>query len=172
MARMKPRPTDLLPVTFGVGLILLASMTAGCASQRGGATGRSPGDGPTSDTGSLPQIAVQRTGGFAGLKDTVTVDPHGTWNATDRAGTHTSGSLAADQLTEIRTLATDPRLATEAGQTRPPTRCRDAFAYRLTVGGRQIEFVDCPADPDQPVASIELVKKVVGYTISNSARRS
>ncbi|MEY9854653.1 hypothetical protein ABH935_000250 [Catenulispora sp. GAS73] len=172
MARTKPRLTDLTPVTFGVGLILLASMTAGCASQRSGTTGHSSGADSTSDPGSLPPIAVQRTGGFAGFQDTVILDPQGTWNVTNRAGTHTNGSLTTNQLAEIRTLAADTRLASEAGQTRPPTRCRDAFTYRLTVGGRQIEFVDCPADPDQPAASIALAKRLVGYTISNPARRT
>lgn len=158
MPHKKPRPTGLASVTFGVGLLLLASLTMGCASQRGSAST------------SLPQITLQRTGGFAGSKDTVTVDPHGAWDATNRAGAHTAGSLSPDQISAIRTLAGDPRLTAEAGRTRPPTSCRDAFDYQLTVGGKRIAYADCPADPDQPSASIALVKALLGYTISGPAQ--
>lgn len=109
-------------------------------------------------------ISVQRTGGFAGRRDTVTVDAQGVWTVTDRAGTRRAGSLTADQATAIRILAADPRIVDEADQTRPPTRCRDAYSYVLTVGDTELAFVDCPADPDQPVASLALAKAVVRYT--------
>lgn len=166
MAREKPRSTRLAPLTVGVVFLSLVSMTAGCASQGGGAAARPSGGGSTPEAAPLPQIAVQRTGGFAGRKDTVTVDPAGSWSATDRSGARKAGSFTPGQLTAIRTLAADPRLAAEAGVTRPPTRCRDAYGYQLTVGGTHIEYVDCPADPDQPAASIALVKAIVGSTIS------
>jgi hypothetical protein len=159
---------------LGVGLLVAVGVIAGCASHHsgsgsGGGTGHASSGGPASSTAPLPQIMLQRSGGFAGLKDTVSVDPQGAWNVTNRAGTRSSGALTAEQLTTVRTLATDPRLADEAGRTRPPTRCRDAFTYQLTVGGTRIEYVDCPADPDQPTASIALAKAIVGYTISASA---
>lgn len=172
MARTKPRPTGLAPMALGARLLLLMSVVSvvvGCASQRSGGVGGA-GQASSSGTGSLPQIEVQRTGGFAGAQDTVTLDPHGTWNATNRAGTRTAGSLTPDQVSAIRTLADDPRLASEATQTRPPTRCRDAFNYHVTVGAERISYVDCPADPDQPSASIALVKAVLGYTILSPSR--
>lgn len=186
MVRKTTRAMGRMPAVFGVGLLLLVSMTAGCASERsdrggrgdsGGHTGTGAGTstslGTPSDTSAaLPQLALQRTGGFAGLNDTVTVDPHGTWSATNRAGTRTAGALTADQLAELRRLATDARLVAEAGQRRPPTTCRDAFTYRLTVGGTRIEYVDCPSDPNQPVASIALVKALLGSTISSPTRGS
>lgn len=166
MARTKARSTGLTAVAAVLGLLFPVPMSVGCASQSAGAAAHSSGSGSTPEAAPLPPIVVQRTGGFAGRKDTVTVDPTGAWSATDRGGTQKAGSLTPAQLTTIRALATDPRLPAEAGQRRPPTRCRDAFAYQLTVGGTHIEYVDCPADADQPTASIALVKALVGYTIS------
>jgi hypothetical protein len=116
-------------------------------------------------TAVLPLIAVQRTGGFAGLKDAVTVDPYGAWSVTDRAGTRSTGELTADQIAAIRPLATDPRLTAEAERAAVATKCRDAFHYVLTVGTAQIAYVDCPADPGQPLASIALVKQVLRVTM-------
>lgn len=165
MTRENTRSTGLMSVVVGVGLLFLMAVTAGCASQGSGAAPSSGGGSPA-EAAPLPQIVVQRSGGFAGRKDTVTVDPAGAWSVTDRGGARKTGSLTPEQLAAIRTLATDPRLAAEAGATRPPTRCRDAFAYQLAVGGTRIEYVDCPADADQPTASIALVKAVVGSTIS------
>jgi hypothetical protein len=189
MARKTPRSGGLMSVAVAVGLFFLASTASGCASQgpdskAGSEVGSKAGAGPGPDAGasgtnaqpsgsgsapeaaSLPSITVQRTGGFAGRKDTVTVAASGEWSVTDRTGAQKAGALTRGQLTTIRALATDPRLAAEAAQTRPPTRCRDAFAYQLTVGGTHVEYVDCPVDPQQPTASIALVKALVGYTIS------
>jgi hypothetical protein len=154
---------------LAAGLLLLLAMTAGCGSPPGAADHASAS---SSGAASLPRITIQRSGGFAGVRDTVTVDPYGAWNATNRAGAHSAGSLSPEQVSEIRALAGDPRLAAEAGRPRPPTRCRDAFTYQLTVSGAQIAYADCPADPDQPSASIALVKAILGYTISSPSRGS
>ena len=165
MARKKARSTGLMPVAFGAGLILLVPVTVGCASQHDAAAAHASGGGPTPDTASLPRIVIQRTGGFAGLKDTVTIDAHGTWTITSRAGTHTAGRLTADQIAAIRPLATDPRLAAEADRVPPATKCRDAFHYVLTVDTAQIGYAGCPADPGQPEARRAMVKQVLRLTM-------
>jgi hypothetical protein len=159
--RKKASPTGLGPIFLSAGLIAVVSMTAGCASGHSGAT---------ASPGSLPRIVIERTGGFAGLKDTVSVDPHGAWTVTNRAGTRTAGALTADQIAAVRPLATDPRLAAEAERTPVATKCRDAFHYVLTVGATQVSYADCPADPGQPVASIALVRQVLRFTLLDGSR--
>lgn len=119
----------------------------------------------TLGTAPPPNITVERTGGFAGVKDTVDLAPHGSWTATNKRGDRRAGELTPDQTARIQTLAADPRIAAEAGQTRPPTRCRDAYSYVLTVGAVRVAFVDCPADPDQPAASLVLSKQLLAFTI-------
>ncbi|RAG84276.1 hypothetical protein DN069_17435 [Streptacidiphilus pinicola] len=110
-----------------------------------------------------PPITLQRTGGFAGLKDTVFLDPRGAWTVTDRAGAQTTGELTAVQVAAVMTLAADPQLASEAGRTPAPSRCTDAYHYILTVGTARISYADCPADPDQPVASMALVRQLLYF---------
>ncbi|WP_370351622.1 hypothetical protein [Catenulispora sp. EB89] len=117
------------------------------------------------DTDPAPNITVERTGGFAGVKDIIDVAPHGSWTATNKGGIRRTGELTPEQNTRIQTLAADPRIAAEAGRSRPPTRCRDAYSYVVTVGAVRVAFVDCPADADQPAASLALSKQVLGFTI-------
>lgn len=186
-AHGQTKVSSLTSFTLGAGLALAASVTAtaSCASgtssapgasgasTQGGANGHSgatvpapaPAGSTTTAIASAPNITVQRTGGFAGAKDTVDLAPHGSWTATDKSGARRTGDLTPDQATRITTLAADPRLTTEAARTRPPTRCRDAYSYVLTVGAVRVAFVDCPADPDQPAASLTLTKQVLRFTI-------
>lgn len=194
-AHEQVRVSSLASFTLGAGLILAASTTSACASGNSGATSPGPvgsaattsatvpgtagtASGPVSTTvsgpaastptttpESAPDITVQRTGGFAGVKDTVDLAADGAWTATDKAGGRRTGELTPDQTAQVRTLAADPRISAEASASRPATRCRDAYSYVLTVGGVRVAFVDCPADPDQPAASLALTKQVLRFTI-------
>lgn len=161
--------SGLRSVTLGAGLVLAASTTVACASGPSGSTAPAPAPSSAGSTTtgavSAPHITVQRSGGFAGLKDTIDLAPSGTWTATTKGGAQRSGELAPEQTTRIHTLAADPRIAAEAAASRPPTRCRDAFSYILTVGAVRVVFVDCPSDPGQPAASLALVKQVLSATI-------
>lgn len=98
------------------------------------------------------------------MKDTVAIDPHGGWTSANRGGKSVGGQLTADQISAIRTLAADSRIGAEAGRNPERTKCRDAFSYEVTVGSAHVSYVDCPADADQPTASIALVKQVLQYT--------
>lgn len=107
-----------------------------------------------------PVVTLVRTGGFAGMHDQVTIGADGTWTATDRGGNRRSGRLTDQQRTQLRGLAADPRLANEAAQARPPTKCADVFEYELTVNTTRTKFVDCPTDADLPRAAIAVVALV------------
>ena len=75
-----------------------------------------------------------------------------------------SGQLTQPQREQLRRLAADPRLAAEAARTPPPTMCRDAFSYAVTVAGTTVDYVDCPTDPGRPVAAVALVRLLAGAT--------
>lgn len=112
----------------------------------------------------VSEVVLEKSGGIAGLSDTVRVGPDGHWTRTDRAGTSREGQLGAEKLTRLRQLAADPRLATEAAATVPPTMCADAFTYRLTIGPRQVGYVDCPPETTPPAVTAQVVDLLNGAT--------
>ncbi|AXO34131.1 hypothetical protein ACGFLT_26330 [Micromonospora chalcea] len=118
-------------------------------------------DGPSPPA---TEVVLVKSGGIAGLTDTVRVGPDGHWTRTDRAGGSREGQLAAEKLTRLRQLAADPRLAAEAAVTVPATMCADAFSYRLTVGPNQVSYVDCPPQAKPPAVTAQVVDLLNGAT--------
>src|SRR5512139_2365643 len=92
--------------------LLLLFVLAGCASTTGGPG--SSGGSPSASSPSAVAITIEKTGGIAGVRDTVQVDALGGWTRSDKTGKTTSGQLTAAQATELQALAADPKLATEA----------------------------------------------------------
>jgi len=135
-------------------LLLLVTMiggAAGCA--RHSSDPPSSPSSPSSPAGDVT-VVVHRTGGIAGMDDTVTVKPDGSWTATSRRGASTRmGQLTDAQRDQLRTLAADPRLGQEAGSTPGKTKCADAFNYTVTVGAHLVAYTDCPTDQTPPAAS-------------------
>src|SRR5215467_901448 len=128
--------------------VLAAVLTASaCDNRQNG-----PDNSRPSSAAALPSITVVRTGGIAGVNDKLVIGPDGAWTATDKRGTTRTGQLTADQIAAVRALATAPGLAGEAGHTAGPSNCADAFDYAVTVGPRQVGYVDCPTDTGLPAA--------------------
>lgn len=119
-------------------------------------------DGPSP----LPatEVVLVKSGGIAGVKDTVTVRPDGHWTKTDRTGAPQEGRLAETDLARLRQLATDPRLATEATETKGPDNCADGFTYRLTVGPAESGYVDCGPAARPPAVTAEVVELLTRAT--------
>jgi hypothetical protein len=103
-------------------------------------------------------VRVHKTGGLAGVDDTLSVDPQGVWMRTARNASPRSGRLSAEQSARLRALSADPRLTAEAQRAATPTNCRDAFHYTVAVGLLTITYSDCPTDPDRPVAAVAIVE--------------
>ncbi|MET8231056.1 hypothetical protein ABZS77_10305 [Micromonospora sp. NPDC005298] len=171
--------------TTGVTVALLVALLAGCTSaDQGGnppdqppastgpsptvaATGPSPTITPTgapTASGVAQRVMLQRSGGFAGRGDAVTVEPDGRWTAVDRAGSRRTGRLDTATLGRLGGLAADPRLAAEARRTAAPSECADAFSYRLTVGTIETGYVDCPSEAAPPPATRALVELILRAT--------
>lgn len=151
-------------VTASIGLLLLT----GCGSPAVPPTATPPTatqPAPTPAASPSPSIVdgpitVHRMGGIAGVDDTLTVSADGRWSHGAR-----SGKLADEQAAQVRELRNDPRLEAESKRQAGQTRCRDAFTFEVTVGDRiRVHYVDCPGDPDPPLAAMALVEYVYGVT--------
>ncbi|MET8201271.1 hypothetical protein [Micromonospora taraxaci] len=172
--------------TTGVTVALLVALLAGCTStDRVGTAGDPPPESPA-PTATVPatgipapgvtptvaptvdaaaaQVTLRISGGFAGRGDAITVEPDGRWTMVDRAGSRRNGKLTPADLGSLTSLATDPRLAAEAGPPPTSTSCSDVFHYRLTVGGNESGYADCPADASPPPATQAVVKLLLRAT--------
>ncbi len=141
---------------FRVGLAVLLLLT-GCSSADGGTD-----PAPQTSTKEPVTVVVARTGGFAGVMDTITVRPDGSW--THPTGLTVTGKVDPAKFATLQQLATDPRLVAEAATTAAPTQCSDAFDYTVTAGALTVTFTDCPGDANQPVVTkqlVDLVEKAV-----------
>jgi hypothetical protein len=133
-------PTSTRTVRVGLIAVLAAVplLLAACGSGSGaGSGGTTPADPPS------PAVTVVRTGGFAGVNETLTVAPDGSWLYTDhRRNLTQAGTLTPAQRAQLRAAATDPALAAAF---REPAGggCADGFQYAVTVGDLSGSFDDC-----------------------------
>jgi hypothetical protein len=118
------------------------------------ATAASPGTPPSA---AVPiSVTIRKSGGIAGINDTLVVDAQGNWTRTTRSG-NKSGKLTPQQLAQAAKLATDPRLVTEAQTPRSTTNCADAISYAVTIQSATVSFSDCGSGTPPP-ATTELVR--------------
>lgn len=103
-------------------------------------------------------ITIRKSGGIAGVNDTLVVDAQGHWTRTSKTGGTKTGQLTPEQLAQAAKLATDPRLIAEAQAPPPsPTNCADAFVYAVSIGSATVSYSDCGAGSPPP-ATTELVR--------------
>ncbi|GHJ44681.1 hypothetical protein Cs7R123_20230 [Catellatospora sp. TT07R-123] len=132
---------------------------AGCAGAAEPGTGNTPESTTQSPDGRVAgvTVTVEKTGGIAGVNERVSVERDGSWVKVGNSGKQASGTLTADQLSQLQTLTADPELAKEAARSPQPSNCRDAFNYKVTVdrAGQQTvsAYTDCPSDKDLPAAT-------------------
>jgi len=124
-------------------------------------SGKTPATaGTPAPTRSAKKLAVTlvRSGGFAGLTETVTVQPDGSWKRGDGRTTNRTGRLTAAQMSRLQTLVADPQLAAEAKRQPPGTnQCNDTFTYQLMVGNQLIKYEECPGQVKPPKVTMEIV---------------
>jgi hypothetical protein len=90
-------------------------------------------------------VAIERSGGFAGVRQAMTVQETGAWSYENVKGSATAetGQLPTDQVQAIVRVLTDAGLRGEISDARPDPGCSDAFLYSLTVQGERHVFEDC-----------------------------
>lgn len=134
----------MLPRVAGLATaaVLFVSLT-GCA--RDEPVVETPPQATPSATSAVDQtVVVERTGGIAGVQDTVTVEPDGHWTRGGKRGSPGTGQLTDAQRGQLRTLAGSAKLRDEA--TRKASTafiCSDAFHYTVTVGTLKVSYEEC-----------------------------
>ncbi|MBX6722291.1 MAG: hypothetical protein IRY92_03485 [Dactylosporangium sp.] len=96
----------------------------------------------------LPAIEITRTGGFAGVHQTLTIDNSGAWT-----GPTGSGRLSDAGRARLAQLVTDPALPRQVAAA-PPGQCCDMFDYQLRVDGRTYAF----GEPELGPLLVELLR--------------
>jgi hypothetical protein len=110
-----------------------------------------PGAGQTASDG-LTSLTITRTGGLAGVRQTLSLKPDGSWIYADtRNGATGRGTLTSSQRAAVVQVVTDPQLIAQLSQRTPPAVCNDGFVYALQLGSETFSFNDCssaklPAD--------------------------
>jgi hypothetical protein len=156
---------------LAVLLVLLAVPLAGCA----GTAARDPSpqtpapQTPASQTPApqtpAPQTGtLQRTGGIAGNRDTVTVQPDGSWRRTAR-GRPSTGTLTADQNDALVRMEAELALGDESGRRPAPIECADGYHLSVTVGDTTVQWQDCGSVTTRPPVAARIATFLL-----NSAR--
>lgn len=110
-------------------------------------------------------VTLVRTGGIAGLTDTITVRPDGVWQRSDRRGPRDDGRLDATRQAELRQLLADPRLAAEAQRSAGDGElCRDALTYLLVAPPGTIRHTQCPGTGKPPEVTMRIVALLLAAT--------
>ena len=110
----------------------------------------SPGHAPPLTGPALSRVTVTRSGGIAGVNQSVRIEADGSWVYTDkRRGTSQSGRLDNAQRQRLASLVTGAALANEA-RLSPAGVCNDGFVYAIQVGDMTARLDDCGSTGRQP----------------------
>jgi len=125
---------------------------SGAASPGPGRT--SPGSAATTAGGGVTAkaVTITRTGGIAGVMQTLVISADGTWTYTDRkSGNTQSGKFTSAQGQDLARLASDPAIVAESRAGAPPPGCADGFIYTIAVGEASTRYEQCGAATKRPV---------------------
>jgi hypothetical protein len=92
-------------------------------------------------------VRLSRTGGLAGVNQSITIDRDGSWSYGSKGGPAQTGSLDQTQLAALRDLVVAPAFLTELRQVETDANCADGFNYAITVGSDSAAWEDCGAAP-------------------------
>jgi hypothetical protein len=126
-------------VTLMVTLVLFG--LAGCANPVPG-----PGSPVPATTPPPTTVTITRTGGFAGVHQSIAIAPDGSWVYTDARNTGASqrGQLTPAQETQLLSAVVDPAFADQLRRRDTSVQCSDGFDYTVDVAGESQSFSDCP----------------------------
>ncbi len=110
---------------------------------------------PTTTTVVATPVTITRTGGIAGVNQSVEIAPDGSWVYTDkRTNVIERGTMAAAQRLELTRLTSQPAFYEQLFSLSPPPRCADAFHYQVAVGTRSAPVEDCGLNDRPAVAAV------------------
>lgn len=133
---------------------------AACGSPT--ATGSSPSQSATASPGettpgriAAPTVKITRTGGIAGVNQSIEIIFDGSWTYTDaKTATTETGTLTAAQRAQLLQLVSDPAFLAEMAAAPNPVACADGFTYTVQVGQQSSSMVDCGAGGKDKTAAV------------------
>jgi len=165
--RLQPGRYLLATAAMAGALVL----TAGCTPKddKAGSTPTTPA--ATSTPVSTPttgapvaagSIEVERSGGFAGRQEVLTIDGAGKWTLTG-SGAAKSGMLTAEQHTKLKALVASSALAKETSA-KPNPNCADGFRYQVRTASSTVSWEDCGAGSTKPAIASQIVTLIDAWT--------
>jgi len=157
----------LAPALFTV--VAAGVMLAGCATPgtpgSAGTAGTATSSATPGDTTTTPSnpgvpagaVTVTRTGGIAGVHQTLAVSADGSWIYTDtKTGATQRGMFTADQRTAVVQLLSNPAMLAQLSQHSTAGVCNDGYVYTIAMGTEQFSFTDCGGEglPKQLIAAL------------------
>jgi hypothetical protein len=140
----------------------LTFLLAGPNSARtaGPASGSSPAASKPATSQPATLLEYERTGGFAGTNDTLTVFADGRYKTTGKlAGKH-EGLLDANTLAGLSAALTAAKITADA-QYRPDHTINDGFHYTLKTGGHTVQWEDGAKTPAELAALARQLSEVL-----------
>jgi hypothetical protein len=139
--------TSIRWIAITAMLVTVGGLAAGCGAQA------APGE--TSATPRAVPVSMSRTGGFAGVNQSIEIAADGTWIYTDKRTNHSEkGSLNADQRIQLLRLVSDPAFGDQLVRApKPDPGCADGFHYTINTGGEPRSFEDCGNGGDAPAVT-------------------
>jgi len=118
-------------------LVTMGGLAAGCGAQAA--------PGKTSVTPPAVPVSMSRTGGIAGVNQSIEIAADGTWIYADKRSNQTEkGSLGPDQRIQLLRLVSDPAFSDQLNRAaKPNPSCADGFHYTINTGGEPRSFEDC-----------------------------
>jgi len=104
----------------------------------------------------LPALDIVRTGGFAGVNETLSIDSSGAWS-----GPRGDGQLSVTARTRLAQILADPALPGQVAAA-PTGGCCDMFQYALEVGDRTYAFGEPELGP-LLVELLDLLRQETGF---------
>jgi hypothetical protein len=162
----QPNPTAAVPVTSSPAPSAASSASTTTVSPSTPPNKPQPSSsGPHEPApGDFPGVQLVRSGGIAGITETITVLPDGRWTVKSSRGANRSGKLVTTQKSRLQALLADSRLAAEATRKDTTTgRCSDAFTYLLVAGHRLIRYTNC-GESDKPEITVAVISLLQSAT--------
>lgn len=150
---MSPRRWILLAVLFVCG-----GLAAACSGADPG-----PSGGEQASPTPVP-VTMTRTGGIAGVSQSIEVAVDGSWTYKDlRQNTSERGTMTEAQQAQLAKTISDPGFADQVAK-KAPDNCADAFRYTISLGGETMSFEDC-GDDERPAvkAAIAVVTEATPF---------
>jgi hypothetical protein len=111
----------------------------------------SPAPPPPPSGAALSRVTVIRSGGIAGVMQSLQIEADGSWTYVDRrSGDPKTGRLTSTQRQQLAGLLRSAAFSREARMPPPVGVCNDGFVYSIQMGGLSARLDDCGTAGQRP----------------------